>query len=170
MTYGWYPQHRTHGPEEPGLGVVVHQGMPLPGATAGHRWLARLIDATLILALSLGWALTCAGLTQDRGLAILLVGLGYVVVLVLAGGLYGVTASPGQLMAGVVSLQTHTGQPVGFWWGALRYVITGLVPLWLAIKLWEALTGGAAQSWGWSRPVSALHRSIPTSTESRQNR
>lgn len=160
MTYGWYPQSQIRDENLPGLGVVFRHGNPHPQASSWRRWTAATIDAALVIVGTVVWVLVCEQI-MPRGQASMVVAvLGYPTMLVIAGVLYGLRASPGQLICAVVSLRVWTGRRVGAWRGAWRYIGVGLAPLWILVYLGAALTNGANPTFGYQEPVAVVHRRL----------
>lgn len=137
---------------DPGLGVVMRRGQPHPEATSERRWAARLIDAALIVGVTVMCGALFVSASGDLGVGIVLAVPGYVATLVFFGVLYGCMASPGQALVGVVSLRAWTGRRVGAWRGAWRYLGVGLAPLWVVVLI--------ADSWnaGYDEPVRVVFR------------
>lgn len=119
-----------------------------PVASAGRRWTGRIIDAVLVLLV----VLTVLGVTmvlQDQGRIGIDLALGltlgtYLLVLIVFGGLYGRQHSPGQAIAGVVSVQMIRQNRVGFWRGIGRYLAVGFFPVLLVALVLSLFSGGPA--------------------------
>lgn len=158
MTYGWYHQSQIRDENRPGLGVVFCHGNPHPQASSRRRWIAAMIDAVLVIMGTVAWVLVSGQVMPHGSASVVLAALGYPTVLVIAGVLYGLKASPGQLICGVVSLRAWTGRPVGAWRGAWRYIGVGLAPLWILVYLGVALSSGAKPTFGYQEPVAVVHR------------
>lgn len=127
-------------------------------APSGYRWAARLIDGGLVAICTMAWMAVGLISVDDPGVVIVLTVLGYLASLVFFGVLYGCMASPGQAMAGVVSLRAWTGRRVGVWRGAWRYIGAGLLPLWVILFLVDAFSNGGAADVGYSEPVRVVFR------------
>lgn len=118
-------------------------GALLHPASASRRWWARVLDAVFALLLSAIIAIAAFALygvnliSIDAATAAALIS--YPFALLLFGALYGCTASPGQAMTGVVSLQQGIGRRVGFWRGMGRYLAIGFFPIVLVVVIWSIL-------------------------------
>ncbi|MDO5617595.1 hypothetical protein [Kocuria sp.] len=160
MTYGWYPQQQTTPSADPGLGVVVRHGKPLPQASAHRCWAARLIDAALITVATCVCMTGGAAIAPSAAATAVVAVLSYPAALLFFGVLYGLTVSPGQLLTGVISLRAWTGRRVGAWRGAWRYLGVGLAPFWAIFAVWSALTSGNFMDVGYAEPVRVVYRRI----------
>jgi hypothetical protein len=120
---------------------TLRNGELLHPASTGRRWWARILDAVFIVVLTAIMAITAISLegagtiSIDAATAAALIG--YPLALLLFGALYGCTASPGQALTGVISLQKDLGRRVGFWRGMGRYLAIGFFPIALLVVVWS---------------------------------
>lgn len=61
--------------------------------------------------------------------------IGYPLMALVFGALYGCTVSPGQALCGVVTLK-HSGRRVGFWRGTTRYLGVAFFPVTIILLIW----------------------------------
>lgn len=110
-------------------------------ASGPRRWSGRILDAlfaAILTAAALGIANAVDGDLALTGFV------AYPASFLFLGALYGCTCSPGQAIAGVVSLRSSSGRRVGFWRGMLRYLFVGLLPISVIMLIWAALDGGGS--------------------------
>ncbi len=123
-------------PDEPLTNRLWH---PAPAA---RRWWGRILDALFVLVVTgvagaVGGALRGARSMGD-GALVAVPASGYFAAVLCLGALYGCGASPGQALAGTITLRP-SGRSVGFWRGIGRYLAIGFLPLTIIAVLWNAV-------------------------------
>ncbi|MGO2036497.1 MAG: RDD family protein [Brevibacterium sp.] len=140
---------------------TLRNGELLYPASTGRRWRARILDAVFVVVLTALIAITALSLegagviSIDAATAAALIG--YPFALLLFGALYGCTASFGQALTGVVSLQKDMGRRVGYWRGMGRYLAIGFFPIVLVALIWSILDAPSIDS----VPIKVYRRARP---------
>ncbi|GAA1512864.1 RDD family protein [Brevibacterium permense] len=126
-------------------GLAVHghgpwrNRSPLTPAPSVRRWWARILDAVFVLfctGMLIGIALALAAaniISIDDATKVAFIG--YPLMALVFGALYGCTVSPGQALCGVVTLK-HSGRRVGFWRGTTRYLAVAFFPVTIILLIW----------------------------------
>ena len=116
------------------LAYLEHNGRIYPRARASRRWLGRIIDAVLVVVITV--AGTAVSITSGNiGTMILAFAGSYLGSAGVLGALYGWGIGIGQLVAGTKSRRSFGGHRVGGFRGWCRYWAIALLPVMIYMVL-----------------------------------
>ena len=105
------------------------------------------VDFLVVIALTVAITLVSAGFLEDNGVLVALL-IAKVCGIATIGGLSGVGASPGQLIAQVATRDRRTGRHIGWWRGTWRYIFYPFLAVFSIASVFDAGMGETVETNG----------------------